>query len=128
MMDVFYNRKHAEEDSSGNCFLYLSCKMTARQALTLFINPTCHLCLVARTSLEAVQKTRAITWREVDITAPGNEVWREAYCFDVPVLHVSPCGKSKIMHWIYPAGIQLKLDEFQGPQEGWKTTLGKKQD
>lgn len=28
-------------------------------------------------------------YEEVDITAPGNEVWFELYKYDIPVLHIN---------------------------------------
>lgn len=84
---------------------------TVTKKLTLFINPTCHLCSIARHALQSAQTrlaTRndnddddyegvdhvdssdrvrdgrmAIDWEEVDITRPGQEHWRDNYCFDV---------------------------------------------
>lgn len=111
--------------------------------VTLFTNPTCHLCTRAKDALRAVQSNTQETYRlrvqEVDITDPtakdlvdldptGASKFSELYQFDVPVIHFSQDGKSKLMHWIYEESILEKLAESQGPREYWKTTMGKKRD
>lgn len=100
--------------------------MARKHLLTLFTNPTCHLCTIARSSLQSVAQKRAIEWREVNIMQKGNEEWYDKYCFDVPVIHASVNGKSKLMHWIYEEDVLAKLEEVEGPEEKWKTTMGKK--
>lgn len=57
--------------------------------LTLFTRANCGLCDVAKTRIQEFQKRKSpIDYSEIDISAPGNEKWRNVYDFDVPVLHI----------------------------------------
>lgn len=61
--------------------------------LTLFTKSDCSLCDTAKARLAEVQKRRTVEYKEVDIMHEDNKKWFNAYCFDVPVLHVS-----RVMH------------------------------
>lgn len=104
--------------------------MNARH-LTLFVNPACHLCHIAKEALVTTRSTLGgeppLTWTEIDISDARHSAWRDKYVFDVPVIHFTACGKSKLMHWVYPDTILAKLRESQGPETQWKTTQGKKE-
>lgn len=56
--------------------------------LTLFTRANCGLCDVAKVRIQEFQKKRSIGYSEIDIMAPGQQRWRDAYDFDVPVLHI----------------------------------------
>lgn len=57
---------------------------TAR--ITLFTRKNCGLCDVAKSVLNNVAKTRSFEYDEIDVMAPGEREWRNAYEFDVPVV------------------------------------------
>ena len=59
-----------------------------RATATLFTRPNCGLCDMAKDTLTQLHKRRPFTFRELDVMLPGNETWKNAYEFDVPVLHV----------------------------------------
>ncbi len=57
--------------------------------ITFFTKPDCSLC---RSALYVIKRVRARTPFEldcVDISAPGNEKWFEAYHSDIPVVHLN---------------------------------------
>ncbi|KAK5051359.1 hypothetical protein LTR84_003011 [Exophiala bonariae] len=57
--------------------------------LTLFTRVNCGLCDTAKTRIQEFQKRRPkIDYSEIDISAPGQDKWRNVYDFDVPVLHI----------------------------------------
>lgn len=56
--------------------------------LTLFTRAGCGLCDTAKNTVLQFQKRRSFEYVEKDIMEPGNEAWRDAYDFDVPVLHI----------------------------------------
>ena len=60
--------------------------------LTLFTRANCGLCDVAKSRLIEFKKSQAdsIRYTEIDIMDPGQQKWKEAYDFDVPVLHIDP--------------------------------------
>ena len=57
---------------------------TAR--ITLFTRKNCGLCDVAKSVLNNVAKTRSFEYDEIDVMAPGEREWKNAYEFDVPVV------------------------------------------
>ncbi len=66
-------------------------KLTARllqhtARITLFTRKNCGLCDVAKSVLNNVGKTRSFEYNEIDVMAPGEKEWRNAYEFDVPVV------------------------------------------
>lgn len=62
----------------------------SRVQLTLFTRANCGLCDVAKSRLVEFNKNQSepIKYTEVDIMAPGQQKWKDAYDFDVPVLHI----------------------------------------
>lgn len=57
--------------------------------LTLFTKTDCGLCDVAKSRLARIRKRRTVDYHEVDISKEENKKWHDAYCYDIPVLHVS---------------------------------------
>ena len=62
---------------------------TAR--ITLFTRKNCGLCDVAKSVLNNVAKTRSFEYNEIDVMAPGESEWKNAYEFDVPVVSSATC-------------------------------------
>ena len=60
---------------------------TAR--ITLFTRKNCGLCDVAKSVLDNVAKTRSFEYDVIDVMAPGEREWKNAYEFDVPVVEIS---------------------------------------
>ena len=56
--------------------------------LTLFTRADCSLCDTAKSNLAQVQKRKPVEYTEVNVMAAGQELWKNNYEFDVPVLHV----------------------------------------
>ncbi|EXJ58636.1 hypothetical protein A1O7_06063 [Cladophialophora yegresii CBS 114405] len=58
--------------------------------LTLFTRATCGLCDVAKSRVVEFNKKQSepVKYSEVDIMEPGHQKWKDAYDFDVPVLHI----------------------------------------
>lgn len=56
--------------------------------VTLYTRPGCHLCDEARTVVTGVCDDAGVTWREVDIDAPGHEELRARFSDLVPVVEV----------------------------------------
>jgi len=69
----------------------LSLKL-AKVQLTLFTRANCGLCDVAKSRIVDFNKKQPdpINYAEVDIMGPGQQKWKDAYDFDVPVLHIDP--------------------------------------
>ena len=65
---------------------------TAR--ITLFTRKNCGLCDVAKSVLNNVGKTRSFEYDEIDVMAPGEGEWKNAYEFDVPVVGTAKCSYS----------------------------------
>ena len=57
---------------------------TAR--ITFFTRKNCGLCDVAKSVLNNVSKTRSFEYNEIDVMAPEEREWKNAYEFDVPVV------------------------------------------
>ncbi|KAJ5152109.1 hypothetical protein N7492_010404 [Penicillium capsulatum] len=58
-----------------------------RARLTLFTRAGCGLCDTAKLAVLQVGKRRPFEYVEKDIMESGNQPWKDAYEFDVPVLH-----------------------------------------
>lgn len=56
--------------------------------LTFFTKPDCPLCDAAWFVIEKVCAGRNIRVEKIDIAAPGNERWFQAYRHDIPVIHL----------------------------------------
>lgn len=76
-------------------------------SLTLFAKDGCSLCDKAKVVVEEVRDSDMVTnkfdLQYVDITQPLNKQWWDAYCFDVPVLHVDRTNQEdpvKFMHYL----------------------------
>lgn len=75
--------------------------------LTLFAKDGCSLCDKAKVVVEEVRDNETMAnkfnLQYVDITQPLNKQWWDAYCFDVPVLHVDRTNQEdpvKFMHYL----------------------------
>ena len=68
----------------------------SRVQLTLFTRANCGLCDVAKSRLLKFNKKQAepIKYTEVDIMEEGQQKWRDAYDFDVPVLHIDAVAEN----------------------------------
>jgi hypothetical protein len=54
--------------------------------LTLFTRQNCSLCDTAKQVVANVQKDKILDYSEIDVMAPGQEKWKDAYEFDTPVV------------------------------------------
>lgn len=85
--------------------------------LTFFTKATCMLCTNARgilldTLKDDSMKDKDLNLKIVDIMKPENSEAFDAYCFDVPVLHVDRSNQTKpvkFMHYFYNDKL---LEEF----------------
>lgn len=84
--------------------------------LTFFTKTTCSLCVNAKnvlqsTILEDPIKLLNPQLSVIDISDPKNKKWFDAYCFDVPVLHVERPGLPlvKFMHYFYKDKLTAEL-------------------
>ena len=59
---------------------------TAR--ITLFTRQDCGLCDTAKSVLNSLGKKRSFEYNEIDVMAPEQEQWKNAYEFDVPVVGI----------------------------------------
>jgi glutaredoxin len=57
--------------------------------VTFFTRASCGLCVAAREVLAAAWQQRPFEYTEVDVMAAAGR-WRDAYEFDVPVVHIVP--------------------------------------
>lgn len=76
-------------------------------SLTLYAKEGCSLCdkakVVLKDVLESGQLQNKVQFTNVDITDPLNKQWWEAYCFDVPVIHIDRFNQKdpvKMMHYL----------------------------
>ncbi|RMD40535.1 hypothetical protein DV735_g4581, partial [Chaetothyriales sp. CBS 134920] len=92
--------------------------------LTLFTGKNCSLCDVAKGQLAQVRKRRAVEYSEVDITADGNQRYRELYKYDIPVLHIdravstkpqasTPSQPKVLMHRFKAEDVEKLIDETE---------------
>lgn len=101
--------------------------MTARLLqscrITLFSREGCGLCTQARAVLSGVWDERPFAFKEVDITKPESQAWRDIYEFDVPVIHISKANQPeedaslsskavKLMHRFRPEDVKAKMEEL----------------
>eukprot|EP00057_Strongylocentrotus_purpuratus_P034898 XP_796980.1 PREDICTED: glutaredoxin-like protein C5orf63 homolog [Strongylocentrotus purpuratus] len=75
--------------------------------LTLYTKEQCSLCDDAKEVLQKFSKKFVL--EEVDITAPGNEEWKQLYQYDIPVFHFN--GKYLMRHRVDEKLFQKKLEE-----------------
>lgn len=54
--------------------------------ITLFSRDTCGLCTQAKGVLSNVWDKRPFAYKEVNLTLPEYEAWRNLYDFDIPVV------------------------------------------
>ena len=64
--------------------------------LTLFTRINCGLCNNAKNEVIKLHKRKPFEYQELDVMISGNEIWKNAYEFDVPVLHVQRLGDTEI--------------------------------
>lgn len=94
--------------------------------LTLFTKKDCGLCDVAKSRVNEVLKKRVVEYNEVDIEAKDQQKWKEAYAWDVPVLHVEKLHYTyakpdittkaqKLMHRFTTDEIEKLIDEAEQP-------------
>ncbi|MHC4698570.1 MAG: glutaredoxin family protein [Planctomycetota bacterium] len=57
--------------------------------ITFFTKPDCSLCRSALYVIERVRTHTPFELERVDISAPGNERWFDAYRHDIPVVHLN---------------------------------------
>jgi len=87
-------------------------------SLTLFAKDGCSLCDKAKVVVEEVRDSNKVSKKfnlqYVDITQPLNKQWWDAYCFDVPVLHVDRTNQEepvKFMHYLNSEKIIEEIDK-----------------
>ena len=96
--------------------------------LTLFTKSDCGLCDTAKARLAEVQKRRTVEYKEVDIMHEDNKKWFNAYCFDVPVLHINQVMQNpsksdtvdkekKLWHRFSEEEIERSIDEAEQQSE-----------
>jgi len=93
--------------------------------ITLFTRANCSLCTDAKHTLSSVWDVRQFKFREVDVMASDQTMWRDLYEFDVPVIHISKAddleenpdlsGKAKkLMHRFTAEEVHKKMDQAEG--------------
>ncbi|KAH3686992.1 hypothetical protein WICPIJ_002017 [Wickerhamomyces pijperi] len=82
-------------------------KPTEAVWLTLYAKQGCSLCDKAKVVLDSVRVNpslnKTLNYQYVDITDPQNNQWWDAYCFDVPVVHLDRYNQKqpvKFMHYL----------------------------
>ncbi|KAK6201150.1 uncharacterized protein RJT21DRAFT_32028 [Scheffersomyces amazonensis] len=78
-------------------------------SITFFTKKTCMLCTNAHEILRRTLENDSLKYKEinleiVDIMKPENQKWFDAYCYDVPVLHITRPNEKKpvkFMHYFY---------------------------
>jgi len=71
--------------------------------VTFFTKPDCSLCHAAMYVLRRLRARHPFDLRKVDITAPGNEAWHQAYGEHIPVVHLN--GREVFRHCIDEHGL-----------------------
>ncbi len=64
--------------------------------VTFFTKPDCSLCNAALYVIERVRRTDPFELETVDISAPGQQAWFDAYSNDIPVVHLN--GREVFRH------------------------------
>ncbi|ODQ81773.1 hypothetical protein BABINDRAFT_20016, partial [Babjeviella inositovora NRRL Y-12698] len=91
-----------------------------KQNLTLYTKDGCGLCDNAKKVLEDVfangnvQNQQDVEYVQVDITKPENKEWWDAYCFDIPVVHINKKDQTKpvkFMHYLFEDKIVEALNK-----------------
>ncbi|KAK6455721.1 uncharacterized protein RJT20DRAFT_129044 [Scheffersomyces xylosifermentans] len=87
-------------------YLSSSAAHSQKIALTFFTKDTCMLCTKAKGVLKSTLENDALKGEEidlkvVDIMHPDNGTWFEAYCYDVPVLHVDRPSQNKPVKFMH---------------------------
>lgn len=76
--------------------------------MTFFTKPDCSLCNAAWFVIRKVQRNLDIEIMTVDITAPGNEEWYQAYRHDIPVVHLD--GTEIFRHRVHEGQLRKLLN------------------
>ncbi len=61
----------------------------ALPTVTLFTRPDCHLCHAARYVIERVARDIPLNVEQINIDAPGQELWQVQYSEHIPVVHIN---------------------------------------
>lgn len=61
--------------------------------ITFFTRTSCGLCASARDVLTQAWERRPFEYTEIDVMTTTEKRWRDAYEFDVPVLHILPSAE-----------------------------------
>lgn len=61
------------------------------RTIHFFTKPDCTLCDAAWYVVQRVRARIPFELVKVDISAPGNERWRDAYADHIPVIHLDGC-------------------------------------
>ena len=77
--------------------------------ITLFTKEDCGLCGGVLFVIQKVRRVIPFDLELVDITAPGQEAWLEAYRNDIPVVHLN--GREIFRHRIDEARLRRMLEE-----------------
>ncbi|KAL2043287.1 hypothetical protein N7G274_003593 [Stereocaulon virgatum] len=96
---------------------------TAR--VTLFTRKNCGLCDTGKSVLNSLGKKRSFEYNEIDVMAPEQEQWKNAYEFDVPVVHIQRVFHTyskpdiatearKLMHRFDEDQVEKFIDEAEG--------------
>lgn len=89
--------------------------------LTLYAKQGCSLCDKAKVVLDSLRANpglkKPLNYQYVDITDPQNNQWWDAYCFDVPVVHVDRWNQKeplKFMHYLNEEKILEEINKDFG--------------
>ncbi|CCX06527.1 hypothetical protein FPQ18DRAFT_396640 [Pyronema domesticum] len=75
--------------------------------LTFFSRASCALCTNARQILAQAWERRPFEYVEIDVMTTPEKKWKDAYEFDVPVIHVVPTIGKEAMGDITEEGKKL---------------------
>lgn len=83
---------HSKPDMRPSTRVLQACR------ITFFTRANCSLCTNAKKILSNVWDSRPFVYQEIDVMAPGGEIWREYYEFDTPVVGIKiPALQSKLI-------------------------------
>ncbi len=85
--------------------------MGSAPVVTFFTKRDCGLCRSALYVVEKVRRTIPFELRIVDISAPGQESWREQYREHIPVVHLD--GREIFRHRVDERRLRALLREAQ---------------